>query len=100
MEDLEITIHCEFDKVNEIKLRLHSLPEIRSYKIVENNPIVPNILNKGTKGQIDLVEIVISLILSEIGGQSYKYLKQKIISSLKTNRIKVKSAKKTKRKKR
>ena len=99
MTEIEITIQCEFNKVKEIKSKLDSLPEIENCKIIQQDSVIPSILHKGTQGQIDLVEIVISVILSEALEQTYKYLKQKVILALKDNHTKIKSSKRSKRKK-
>ncbi|RFS17340.1 hypothetical protein [Emticicia sp. C21] len=95
--ELEIIIECEYNKIQEIKSKLESLPEVKNYRIIQNDAIIPVFLNRGTYGQIDIVEIVISLILTEIGEHAYKHLKQMIKSALKDKNVKIKSSKKKKK---
>lgn len=98
MTKLEININCEFNTESKIEYILKDISEIDNLQLINNGSVVPDFLNNGTKGQIDLIDITISIIISEIGNQTYKYVKKKILSELKENNIKVKSSKKKSKK--
>ena len=93
---MKLVIEVPWDKINNVASDIEQIENVTSVNIQEKNIITGNILDRKPNNQIELFEIILSIVLSITSEEVYSHTKKKILKYLADKKLKVKVVQKIK----
>lgn len=87
---MKVTIEIPWGSTDDIINEIGQIENVSEAKEIDRKDIKGNILERKPNNQIEIIEVIISIIISTATKETYEFTKKKILDHLNKKKVKIK----------